>query len=96
MKTEFNCDTVLKSINLLQESIKIVLLPASEDNFEENVNRISKLDDSIEKAKKLSHELIIYKPTNGEESNMIYALIEKIDDFLMFSETRKEFFEKLI
>jgi len=96
MKTEFNCDTVLKSINLLQESIKIVLLPASEESFEENVNRISKLDDSIEKAKKLSHELIIYKPTNGEESNMIYALIEKIDDFLMSAEARKEFFEEFI
>ena len=96
MKTEFNCETVLKSINLLQESIKIVLLPASEESFEENVNRISKLDDSIEKAKKLSHELIIYKPTNGEESNMIYALIEKIDDFLMSAEARKEFFEEFI
>jgi cellobiose-specific phosphotransferase system component IIA len=96
MKTEFNCDTVLKSINLLQESIKIVLLPASEDNFEENVNRISKLDDSIEKAQKLSHQLIAYKPTNGEESDLIYALIEKIDDFLILTEARKEFFEEFI
>jgi len=96
MKTEFDCETVIESINFLHESIKTSLLPASEDNLEENVNRISKIYDSLEKAQRISHDLISYKPSNGAESDLIYALIDKIDDFIISAESRKEFFEESI
>lgn len=96
MKVQLNYQFIVETIRMMEELIKMDLLPKCENNFEENVYRFSQLEDSMLEARTIKNTLMSCTPINESDNGKMLSLIGKIDDFLIFSKSRQELIEKSI